>query len=181
MSGLTELKEKWTNGGLTLQESERLINLLIAESECVESKQAEAVMNLANTFIGAYEGGHVDSHMCSIGEIYRVARTHVKDNYDFDAPGLIEAWSSEGFAHECLHGEGNTSLVSFHPSDVWHEDEGDCVFVAFYYEDDGGIAGEPFEVYFGSAIETDFDHDKWTHYLKFHNGTNFIYEAAKEG
>lgn len=64
----------------------------------------KAVMEFAETIIGAYESGSVNSHMLSIGELYRIAQTHTKDHYNHEAIDIDQAWN-HSFALECFHGK----------------------------------------------------------------------------
>ena len=53
----------------------------------------------------------------------------------------------------------------------YHEDYGDCLFFHFpSYE-------EAPEVYVGCPLETDFDHDHWTHFTRDINFNSLINQA----
>lgn len=76
----------------------------MTNSKPSNSDPGKAVMEFAKTIIGAYESGFVNSHMLSIGELYRIAQTHAKDHYNHEAPDIDKAWD-QSFALECIHGK----------------------------------------------------------------------------
>lgn len=59
----------------------------------------------------------------------------------------------------------------------YHEDMGCCIFICFSRDKEGKILGEPPEISFlHGYLETDFDENKWTHFI--HGDTNFIFSGA---
>lgn len=61
---------------------------------------ADEVMAFVGGIVGAYEAGFVDSPVLTIGQLFQVARNHVKDSYDVDVKSLSEQMG-EDFAREC--------------------------------------------------------------------------------
>ena len=51
-------------------------------------------------------------------------------------------------------------MIQLEKSEDWYEDYGDCLFFHF------PTFEEPPESYIGSPLETDFDHEYWTHFTK---------------
>lgn len=74
--------------------------------DAIKQVQADAVMHFMATPVGAYESGFVDTPLCTIAELYQVARNHVKDNYGVETKSLAEEMG-EDFARECMGGERN--------------------------------------------------------------------------
>ena len=63
------------------------------------------------------------------------------------------------------------------PSDEWHEDLGQSIFVCFSRDENGEILGEAPELNYGYGyLEEDFDFDKWTHFID--GDFNFIFSDA---
>ena len=68
-------------------------------------------------------------------------------------------------------------IVKLIPSEEWHEDLNSSIFVSFSRDENGVIMGEPPELHWGSGyLETDFDFEKWTHFID--GDFNFIFSDA---
>ena len=68
--------------------------------------KADAVMDLANTVVGAYEAGFVDRANCTLAELYEVARNYCTDIYGIEPPGIVDVWG-EDLAKECGFGKAS--------------------------------------------------------------------------
>tara|TARA_R110000822_G_scaffold219524_1_gene353670 strand:+ start:62 stop:439 length:378 start_codon:yes stop_codon:yes gene_type:complete len=68
----------------------------------VEDNQlkADAISELVNTMIGAFESGFVDRSALTLQELHRVAQNHIKDNYDIEVKGIVEEWGRD-LAEKC--------------------------------------------------------------------------------
>jgi len=63
------------------------------------------------------------------------------------------------------------------PTSEWHEDLGSSIFVSFSRDENGEILGEPPEISYESGyLDSDFDQDKWTHFID--GDFNFIFSDA---
>jgi hypothetical protein len=72
-----------------------LDSIAITKPDHEKKLKADAVMSFANTHVGAFESGFVNSSSCTIADIYQTARIHVKDNYDAEAKPINEVWGEE--------------------------------------------------------------------------------------
>lgn len=58
-------------------------------------------------------------------------------------------------------------MMKLFKTDNYNEDDGCCLFLAFSYDEQGNVLGEPPEVTFSHGyLEDGFDGDKWTHFIK---------------
>ena len=73
---------------------------MVTEVDNEKIYKALAVMGFVNAMIGAFEAGFVEKNNPTLSEIYRVAQNHVKDNYNFEFPNIIDQWGSD-IAKEC--------------------------------------------------------------------------------
>ena len=73
--------------------------------------QGRAVMQFANTLIGAFESGFVDTNELNLHDVYSAAKYYVKDNYDHEAEHLHEAWGESMF--QACKGESNVKPTSW--------------------------------------------------------------------
>jgi hypothetical protein len=73
---------------------------LTEKNMSLENTKAAAVMEFVQGIVGAFESGFIDTPICTIGQIYQVARNHVKDEYGIETKTLAEEMG-EDFASEC--------------------------------------------------------------------------------
>ncbi|MGT9852038.1 hypothetical protein ACVSD9_25145 (plasmid) [Vibrio parahaemolyticus] len=88
----------------------------------VKVAQGMAVMGFVNNIVGAFESGFIDDHESTLADLYQCAVNHVKDNYEHNAPTLVEVWG-EHLSELCRVGDAACELVdvkkkSFSPSDT---------------------------------------------------------------
>ena len=62
--------------------------------------KADAISDLVNTMIGAFESGFVDTPNLTLATLHRVAQNHIKDSYSIETPHISEQWGHD-FAKEC--------------------------------------------------------------------------------
>ncbi len=61
----------------------------------MSKEKSDAVMEFVGNIAGAFDAGFIDTPILTIGQLYQVARNHVKDNYGIDEPQLSEVFSEE--------------------------------------------------------------------------------------
>lgn len=76
-------------------------------------QNAKLIMDFVGVMIGAYESGFVGTPVLTLGQLYQVARNHVKDEYGIDTKSLAEEMGGE-FAAEC-----NAKPQRITEQDVW--------------------------------------------------------------
>tara|TARA_R110000851_G_scaffold314332_1_gene476302 strand:- start:929 stop:1327 length:399 start_codon:yes stop_codon:yes gene_type:complete len=65
-----------------------------------------------------------------------------------------------------LMDEKPLSKMKLLPTSEWHEDLGASIFVCFSRDENREILGEPPEMeYCSGYLESDFDEEKWTHFI----------------
>lgn len=57
--------------------------------------EAFAVMEFVQTIVGAYSAGFTKTPILTIGQLYQIARNHVKDTYGVEEPPLSEVMGEE--------------------------------------------------------------------------------------
>jgi len=61
----------------------------------MSKEKSDAVMEFVGTIVGAFDAGFIDTPILTIGQLYQVARNHVKDTYGIDEKPLSEVYSKE--------------------------------------------------------------------------------------
>ena len=63
----------------------------------VKEIKAEAVKEFVNLMIGARSSGFIETGICDLAEVHRVAQVHIKDNYGIESKSLKEEWGDDIF------------------------------------------------------------------------------------
>lgn len=66
----------------------------------VDQIKALAVEDFVNGLISAFDAGFVESPVCSLAEVHRMAQHHVELQYGVKMPHITETWGNE-IATEC--------------------------------------------------------------------------------
>ncbi|ELH9434902.1 hypothetical protein RQX57_004160 [Vibrio vulnificus] len=86
--------------------NEKLVNMIEGcglevedVAHIIKEAQGMAVMNFVNVQIGAFEAGFIKTSDCTLFEMHKYARIHVKDNYNMETPNFSDTWSADMICH----------------------------------------------------------------------------------
>ena len=69
----------------------------------LSKQKAEAIMDLVNFMIAAFDHGFVDTPNLNLAQLHRIAQNHCEDMYGIKTPHILEAWGEE-VAKDCGFG-----------------------------------------------------------------------------